>query len=226
MSSLKILIRQLREKASCIMQRAIRIFLHRVRTVNRIRAWYRMCTEYWSFQHIKDCICRIQRAYRGCNRVVFSLRKRNKYIVERFVPGKSLVCPITSDTISSPVINMCDGRLYEASALTKWRKTKNTCPTTRKSPLKYVSVHKVNVHIDGLQKQIVDLRKEVENLRSLDKSAFFSHNRTHWQCKLCNWRVKRKSPPYCYYESVESRMKHHLFEEHCPEWLEPYKISY
>lgn len=100
---------------------------------------------------------KIQAGFRACNRTAFALRKTLKLTTTKYVPGQSFSCPITRVPIADPVLNVCDGKLYEKQALDAWMFRSDVCPTTRRQPLEYVP-------LDSISSRLLQQREEIDRL--------------------------------------------------------------
>lgn len=153
---------------------------------------------------------KIQRAFRSCHKELFYLRKRVRRVVRRFVPGGSLTCPITRADIADPVLNLCDGNLYDTAALMQWESLGNrTCPTTRK-PLMYTSISSLCGRYERMAGEAAEALRKLQVVRGLYNTSQMirqeekdrcrvvmtkflngESENDKWECRFCNYT----SPP-------------------------------
>ena len=87
--------------------------------------------------------------------------------MHRFVPGGSLTCPITRADIANPVLNLCDGNLYDTAALMQCESLgTRTCPTTRK-PLAYTSLSSLCERYNKMATEAAEALQKLQVYRSL-----------------------------------------------------------
>lgn len=139
---------------------------------------------------------RIQRTFRACNRELFGLRKQIKWVTARCVPGGSLDCPITRMPIVHPVINICDGRLYEEEALAQWQQRSDFCPTTRRKSLELIPVNQISECLYLQKLENGHLVKQLENcflmLHSFETILlpnFSAGSNGEWSCMHCSYHT-------------------------------------
>ena len=79
------------------------------------------------------------------------------------MPGQSVMCPILLKLIRNPVLNICDGKVYERWALEEWANENNTCPTTRK-PLLFIGLERIAQTLELQQLQLKEAYHQFSNL--------------------------------------------------------------
>ena len=152
---------------------------------------------------------KIQAGFRACNRTAFALRKTLKLTTTKYIPGRSVRCPITKVDIADPVFNVCDGKLYEKQALATWMLRSDVCPTTRRQPLEYVPLDSISSRLLQQREQIAQLLQALkdERLQKEQERAehqrvmqsrkekvrtllpnFYSTDDGTWFCKHCNYK--------------------------------------
>ena len=119
-------------------QRLVRVrILHNQthRSASRIQQLYRFYQQKKRrrMRQVIECACKIQRAFRQCNKRQFFLGKRLRWVLHNLVPGSNVLCPITKCLIRQPVFNFQDKHLYEKEAYCKWMLLNGTCPQTRQA---------------------------------------------------------------------------------------------
>lgn len=131
--------------------------------ITRIQSVYRMHAQLKVYACKKKACLQLQHAYRRCDKQVFCLRKSNKRykaLLQRFVIGGSIRCPITLEEPIRGDIAYFNGHLYSASAVKEWIRMRGTCPLTRaKAEEKDVcSLLGIHTYIQQLKTQLDDAK--------------------------------------------------------------------
>lgn len=165
-----------------------------MKAVARIQAAFRGRQARATFFCKKNSAKRIQRVFRARNKLAFALQKRLHCVVQKFVPGQSVMCPILMKLIHNPVLNLCDGKTYERWALEGWANVNNSCPTTRKAPLQFVGLKKVATLVEALQHKLKEAYKQIETYsKKMDKIQVLHEKEVHMLEKIiCNQKQIHK----------------------------------
>ena len=167
-----------------------------------------------NFNERLHAVIKLQQVFRKCDKEKFSLRKRNAWLLRRCVPGGSDECPVTLQTIQTPVLNICDGKLYEKSSLLRLMQTETPrCPTTRR-PLEWCPVQKISQRFQNLQDRILKLEK---NLCAADWFAigtnFSYESNDELKCIHCKYKAQS------YVQNRYQACRAHLRDKHGIEGL-------
>lgn len=135
----------------------------------KIQSWIRQCRKVRTYRSTIWRIQQIQRMYRKCHQPFFRLKKKVNLLTHRlkqmkkYIPGGEITCPIGLHTISDPVFNPCDGKLYERKYLLAALVNKQSCPTTRKPLTGFYEVNELARyfdHVEYLKERLNTLERE------------------------------------------------------------------
>lgn len=145
-------------------------------TLAHVQAVIRGCQTRKKISLKKKSAKIIQRVFRARNKSAFALRKRLHCVIQKLVPGQSVMCPILMKLIHNPVLNFCDGKVYERWALEGWANVNNTCPTTRK-PLQFIGLNKIIKLVHAMGYKLKEAYKQIEYYSKLTNKIQGLHQR-------------------------------------------------